>query len=109
MTSTNGSPLIVGLNGTLIPLDSCTSQTCSLKYGEVQYDPSFAANVAYMILFVVLLLAHLVLGIFYRTWGFVVGIVCGLVLEVVGYAARIGLHNNPFDFNMDIVILYVLL
>jgi hypothetical protein len=99
MTSTNGSPFIVGLNGTLISLDSCTLRICSLKYGEVQYDPSFAANVAYTALFAVLLLAHLVLGISYRTWAFLVGMVCGLALEVVGYAARIGMHNNPFDFN----------
>ena len=99
MTSTNGSPLILGLNGTLIPLDSCSLQTCSLKYGEVQYDPSFAANVAYTAMFAILLLAHLVLGISYRTWGFLVGMACGLALEVVGYAARIGMHNNPFDFN----------
>jgi hypothetical protein len=50
-------------------------------------------------MFAILLLAHLVLGISYRTWGFLVGMVCGLALEVVGYAARIGMHNNPFDFN----------
>lgn len=28
-----------------------------------------------------------------------VGMVCGLVLEIVGYAGRIMLHQNLFDLN----------
>jgi hypothetical protein len=47
----------------------------------------------------IILLAQLVLGVFYRTWGFLIGMVSGLILELVGYAGRIMLHSNPFDFN----------
>jgi hypothetical protein len=31
--------------------------------------------------------------------------VCGLILEVLGYAARIMLHNNPF--NGDAFLIYL--
>jgi hypothetical protein len=34
-----------------------------------------------------------------------VGMVCGLILEVLGYASRIMLHNNPFDDNAFLIYL----
>jgi hypothetical protein len=96
--ASDGSPLIIGLNGTAVELDSCTLSTCSLIWGEIQYQPSFSANLAYLIIFAVLLLAQAVLGWMYRTWGFLIGMSCGLILEVIGYVGRVGLHNNPFSF-----------
>jgi len=98
-TAPDGSPLIMALNGTIVALETCTIDTCSLLYAQVQYQPSRTANLAYLIIFGVVLLAQFVLGLVYRTWGFMIGMSFGLVLEVVGYAGRLGLHNNPFDFN----------
>jgi hypothetical protein len=69
----------------------------------VEYLPTLPGNAVYAAAFGLLLLAQIGLGIKYQTWGFMVGMICGLVLEVVGYAGRIMLHGNPFDFNKFIM------
>ncbi|KPM42163.1 hypothetical protein AK830_g4430 [Neonectria ditissima] len=84
---------------------NCTVETCPLSCAQVDYLPTLAGNAVYAAVFGLLLLTQLGLGIKYKTWGFMVGMVCGLVLEVVGYAGRIMMHDNPFDFNNFIVYL----
>jgi hypothetical protein len=65
----------------------------------VEYVPTLAGNTVYAAAFGLLLIMQLWLDIKYKTWGFTVGMVCGLLIEVVGYAGRIMLHDNPFNFN----------
>ena len=83
------------------PGDFCTLQMpgCSIQDANFTYIPSLAGNVAYLTLFIILILAQIGLGIFYRTWGFLAGMVCGLGLEIVGYIGRVQLHYNPFPFD----------
>lgn len=78
---------------------NCTVETCPLSCAQVEYLPTLAGNAVHAAIFGLLLVAQIGLGIRYKTWGFMVGMVCGLILEVVGYAGRIMLHDNPFDFN----------
>jgi hypothetical protein len=85
----------------------CTLQTCPIACAQVTFLPTLPGNATYAALLGILLIAQLVLGICYRTWGFLIGMVTGLTLEVVGYAGRIMLHSNPFDFNN--FLMYVLL
>lgn len=88
--------------GEICPLTSnlnCTVETCPLTCAQVDYLPTFGGNVAYAAVFGLLLVVQLWFGIKYKTWGFMVGMICGLLLEVVGYVGRIMLHNNPFNFN----------
>ncbi|OAA59535.1 RTA-like protein [Niveomyces insectorum RCEF 264] len=89
----------------LIDTANCTVETCPLSCAQVDYLPTLAGNAVYAAAFGLLLLAQLALGIKYKTWGFMVGMICGLLLEVVGYVGRIMLHNNPFDFNNFIIYL----
>ncbi|RDI87016.1 ATP-dependent helicase [Venturia inaequalis] len=86
----------------------CTLETCPLSCAQVDYLPTLAGNAIYAAAFGILLVAQVGLGIRYKTWGFMVGMVCGLLLEVVGYAGRIMLHDNPFDFNNFIIYLVTL-
>ncbi|KFY85455.1 hypothetical protein V498_07709 [Pseudogymnoascus sp. VKM F-4517 (FW-2822)] len=51
----------------------------------MDYVPTLAGNAAYAAAFGLLLIAQLGLGIKYKTWGFMVGMICGLMLEAVGY------------------------
>ena len=95
----NGTWLVPALNGTYIDPDFCTVQICPLTYAQLNYVPTFAGNLAYLIIFAVLLAAQLLLGVRYRTWGFLVGMVCGLLLEIIGYAGRVLLHDDVFNFN----------
>jgi hypothetical protein len=45
------------------------------------------------------------LGVWYKSWGFMVGMVMGLILEVLGYISRVMLHDNPFDDNAFLLYL----
>lgn len=51
----------------------------------------------YMIFFALFTLPQLWFGIKNKTWGFMVGMVIGVILEAVGYYARLGLHDDPFS------------
>lgn len=99
MTTINGTFYVPALNGTLINSDYCTTKICAMQYAELDYVPSNSGNMAYLIIFAIILLAQLILGPLYKTWGFFTGIFCGIALEVVGYGGRLGLHSNVFSFN----------
>lgn len=62
--------------------------------------PSLAGNILHLSVFAVLFFIRIFLGIHYRTWGFLVSIVCRLALEVMGYVGRVQPHYNPFPFNL---------
>ena len=79
-----------------IPVDDCTLSTCPLSEAQLDYVPSLGGNALYLGILAICLIAQLVLGIKYRTWGFLVAMVGGLILEIIGYAARIQMHYNPF-------------
>ena len=68
-------------------------------WANVQYVPSFAGNATYLSIFAILLVPQLSLGIRYRTWGFLTGMVVGGLLEISGYLGRVLLHSDPFSFN----------
>lgn len=70
-----------------------------MSCAQVDYRPNLVGNIIFAGLFGLLFIVQLGLGIKYKTWGFMVGMICGLILEVVGYVGRIMLYNDPFDFN----------
>ena len=85
------------ISSTGIPTIDCTLSTCNILVDAyIQYQPSYGANGFFLALFIILLVAQVFLGIRYRTWGFLVGMFAGLVLECIGYGGRIKLHQNPF-------------
>lgn len=91
-----------------IPFDTsnCTVATCSVKeYGQIQYIPNLAANVAYTAIFAILLILQILQGVRYKTWGYLVGMFFGIILEIVGYVGRIMLHDNIFEKNYFIIYL----
>jgi hypothetical protein len=78
---------------------TCTIQTCPIACGEVTFIPTLPGNVLYAVLLGLILLSQIILGVWYRTWGFMIGMSCGLILEVIGYSGRVLLHYDPFSFN----------
>ncbi|ERF75848.1 hypothetical protein EPUS_01214 [Endocarpon pusillum Z07020] len=88
----------------------CTIDTCPLELASIEYIPTLPGNALYVSLFALCLLVQLYFGIRYRTWGFLAGMIGGLVLEILGYVARIQIHFNPFredPFLMYIVCLTI--
>lgn len=96
MTAANSS---VDFNSPDFNANLCTLQTCPLAYASVDYVPNLAGNALYLALFSLFLVIQVFLGIRYRTWGYMVGLVGGLVLEIIGYVARVQMHYNPFLSN----------
>lgn len=96
-----------GVNATLWNNpESCTYATCSVEtFGQLSYIPSLGGNAFYLAIFALGLFAQIFLAIRYRTWGFLVAMIGGCALEIVGYAARIELHIDDFDNNYFIIYL----
>lgn len=98
---------IHGGNETLIlNPELCTLQTCDLSLGQLTYLPSVWGNAVFVGVFGLFLPIQIFLGIKHKTWGFMVGLLLGITLEVAGYVARILLHYSIFD--KDDFILYLI-
>jgi hypothetical protein len=67
--------------------------------GTVNYVPTLPGNALYLAIFVVILIVHITQGIIYRTWSYMICMIFGLVLEAIGYGARIGMYLNPWASN----------
>ena len=80
------------------PDANCTLALCDIKYSVYEYRPSPAANGVFIALFGLALLVHLVQGIRYREWSFMICMLLGCVDEMVGYGGRIMLYKDPFSF-----------
>ena len=79
----------------------CTVDTCSIEAAALQYIPSLGANVFFLSIFAICLIAQLGLGIFYRTWGFMIGMLFGCGLELAGYLGRVLYRDDPFQNEND--------
>lgn len=83
-----------------IPQYLCTLETCCLEHqATIRYLPTLVGNSTYIGIFALILVLQIGLGIRYSTWGFLVGMFCGLLLEILGYAGRVQMHSNPFNMN----------
>ncbi|KAL8739814.1 MAG: hypothetical protein Q9190_007419 [Brigantiaea leucoxantha] len=94
---------LISNNDTL--LENCKVGTCPLDLASIHYVPSVVANAIFVSIFGLALLIHVPLGIRYRTWSFLAGLVGGLILEILGYYARLAMHSNPFK--SDPFLLYI--
>lgn len=50
--------MVPSLNGILVPLDDCQMGVCALEYAYIEYVPTFGGNLAYFIIFALLLVAQ---------------------------------------------------
>jgi len=87
---------------------NCTLETCCLAQSNFLYIPNYGANMFFAVFFGILIVPQLGLGYLYRTWGFAIGMIIGLVLEVLGYVSRVQIHNNPFADNPFLLYLIAL-
>ncbi|KAL4914009.1 RTA1 like protein-domain-containing protein [Aspergillus aurantiobrunneus] len=78
---------------------TCSLETCPIEDAYIQYQPTIPGNSVYIALFGALLIAQTLLCPVYRMWGFSGSMITGLILEVLGYAARILFHDDPFSMD----------
>lgn len=85
------------------PMANCTLDLCNLEWSVFRYLPNIPANATFITLFSLLLVVHVVQGVWYKTWTYVACMAAGCGLELAGYAGRFMLHDNPFDFKAFLV------
>ncbi|OJJ57196.1 hypothetical protein ASPSYDRAFT_47493 [Aspergillus sydowii CBS 593.65] len=82
---------------TLYEQHLCTLDTCPMSMATIGYLPVLWGQILFIAIFGAALIAHIGLGIRYKTWTFSIAMFFGLIGEAVGYAGRISLHDNPFN------------
>ncbi|OAA61684.1 rta1 domain protein [Niveomyces insectorum RCEF 264] len=92
------------LPGNLItygPDVNCTLALCPVEASILGYQPSLGASGAFIGLFAVALVLHLLEGLRWRAslTGFAIPMVLGCLDEIIGYVGRIIMHGNPFSFS----------
>ncbi|KAK1754462.1 sphingoid long-chain base transporter RSB1 [Echria macrotheca] len=91
----------------------CNDCICPLEIngyflGFMSYFPSLAGNAAFAAVFGVCLLTQLFLGFRYKTWGFMICMSGGMILEVIGYIGRILMRDNMFTNTFFVIYLVCL-
>ncbi|RHZ47503.1 hypothetical protein CDV55_101538 [Aspergillus turcosus] len=89
---------------------TCTevSPICPVEATTYGYYPNLGGNIFFAVFFGILALFQLGIGIYYRTWTFMVGVAAGAILELAGYIGRVQMHSNPWNssaFKLQIVCL----
>lgn len=69
---------------------------CPSDGSPLGYAPNVAASIIFMGILGLSSVGHLILGIKYRTWSFMVAMLLGSSSEVLGYLGRILMHQNPY-------------
>jgi hypothetical protein len=80
------------------PDANCTLELCPLEWSVYQYRPSLPANAFFLAVYGLFFFIHAIIGFRWRYIGFTVCMMLGCALQVGGYAGRIILYDNPFDF-----------
>lgn len=72
--------------------------------GRVSFVPILAPNAIFLTIFCILLLVHALLTFrYWRFYGYAIGMVGGLLLELVGYVAKVQLSYNQSNKNAYIM------
>lgn len=86
------------------------SAECPVESSIYGYYPSVPGNAFLLAWFGVFLIMNTFLGIRLRTWTYMIAMSLGCICEVIGYAGRLVLNDNPFSkagFDMQIVCLII--
>lgn len=78
---------------------NCALNTCPLDRSIYTYRPSIAANSIFIALFGISLIIHMIQGVRNKSWWFSGCMSLGCICEVIGYAGRVIVWQNPFSFN----------
>lgn len=81
------------------PAANCSIEVgCHDEWSVYTYRPSLGANWFFFCIFLVVLIAHIALGVRYKAWSFMACMVAGCVDEMVGYSGRIWMFYDLWKF-----------
>lgn len=108
LTFNDGNGHFGGNRTLILNPELCTMETCDLTLASFLYRPTLGGNAIFAALFAILFVPQLFFGIKHKTWGYMAAMSFGLIMECVGYIARVMIHNNPFDNDMFLMYLILL-
>lgn len=85
------------------PKSNCTLELCPITWSVYKYRPSLPANAIFLVLFALAMGVHIYLGVRWKSWWFMAFMIAGCLSEIIGYAGRIVMYNNPFSFSAFMV------
>lgn len=77
---------------------NCTLELCSPKWSVYGYRPNLGANLFFVCIFFCAMIAHVAIGLKWKMWSFMGCMVCGCLDEMLGYAARVWMFYNLWNF-----------
>lgn len=80
------------------PHANCTLAVCNPKFSVYGYVPTFAANLAFAIAFVIAIVLHIGAGVWSGSAWFMWCVVAGCVDEILGYAGRLWMSRDLWNF-----------
>ena len=78
--------------------ENCTLDNCLVSWSILSYRPDLAANIVFCVYFALVGLVQIYLGVRWRSWGFMTGMILGCMTEVIGYVGRVIMYNDPFSY-----------
>ncbi|OJJ45556.1 hypothetical protein ASPZODRAFT_473749 [Penicilliopsis zonata CBS 506.65] len=90
--------------------ETCTHVTpeCPVSATTYGYYPNLGGNAFFAVYYGILGVSQVGLGIYFRTWTFMVALAIGTLMEMAGYVGRVLMHSNPWStpyFELQIVCL----
>jgi hypothetical protein len=82
---------------------NCTIALCPVEASILRYQPSIPGNGVIIGLLALSMFIHIIQGLRWRSWDFMICMILGCVDEIIGYIGRIMLHSNPFSFNAFVI------
>ncbi|RMZ85726.1 hypothetical protein DV737_g430, partial [Chaetothyriales sp. CBS 132003] len=89
---------------------NCTIAVCPVWASVYGYRPSLPFSSLLIALYALCMAIQVGLGVYYKTWSFMAAVLVGCIVEILGYAARILMYNNPWGdagFIMQIVLITI--
>ncbi|KAJ5929941.1 hypothetical protein N7466_005434 [Penicillium verhagenii] len=84
------------------------SLECPVSATTYGYIPNLGGNAFFTAYYALLGVAQVGLGVYYRTWTFMIALGVGALMEMAGYIGRVLMHSNPWNesaFKLQIVCL----
>ncbi|KAK0624180.1 parasitic phase-specific protein PSP-1 [Immersiella caudata] len=80
------------------PNANCTFELCPIEMSVYRYRPSLPVNALFIALYAIAIIIHTYLGMRWKRWWFTACINIGCISAIIGYAGRIMLYYNPWNF-----------
>lgn len=94
------SKSVVQISAAMNNTSNSTSNIPPNGIGALPFTPLLAPSAVFVTIFIILFLIHILLAIrFWRYYGYAIGMVCGLLLEMLGYVAKVQLAHDRMNKN----------